>query len=223
MNTASQSLRRVVTDGLWNRNAALAQLLGLCPLLAVSGTLVNALALGLATTAVLVLSNLLVSLARRWLAAEIRIVFFVLVISAAVTAVDQALAARFYELHGILGLFIPLIVTNCAIIGRAETFASRNPPGRAMLDGLATGVGFALVLAALGALREMLGFGTLFADAELLFGPLAANWQMETGGGFLLAALPPGAFFGLALLDAARNAIDARAPRMAPVTRAVRV
>ena len=222
MKPAARSLRSIVTDGVWHRNVALAQLLGLCPLLAVSGTVVNALALGAATTIVLLLSNLLVSLARHVLVAEIRIVFYVLVIAAVVSAVDQIVAAQFFELHGILGLFIPLIVTNCAIIGRAEAFASRNGPLRALVDGLATGMGFTLALVALGTLREALGHGTLLADAELLFGPAAAGWEIDLGGGLLLVALPPGAFLGLALLVAARNALSARTARTQPVVRAVR-
>ncbi|MEX0900403.1 MAG: electron transport complex subunit E [Gammaproteobacteria bacterium] len=207
------------TEGLWRNNPALVQLLGLCPLLAVTGTAVNGLGLGLATLFVLVGSNLVVSLIRGALRPEVRIPIFVLVIAALVTTVELTMNAFFHELYTTLGIFIPLIVTNCAIIARAETFASRNGPLRSVLDGLWMGSGFALVLVTLGAVREIVGHGTLFAGAEHLFGPAAADLELHWTAyrGFLLAALPPGAFFGLGLLIAAKNAIDARRPARAPV------
>ena len=200
----------VLKTGLWNNNAGLVQLLGLCPLLAVSTSLVNGLGLGIATTLVLVASNLTVSVIRDFVRPEIRIPVFVLVIASFVTAVELAMNAWFHDLFRVLGIFIPLIVTNCAIIGRAEAFASREPPGLAALDGLAMGVGFTAVLVTLGAARELVGQGTLFAGAHMMFGEGARALELKfMDGGFLLAVLPPGAFLGLALLVAAKNLVDA--------------
>jgi electron transport complex protein RnfE len=218
----SVSPAEVVRTGLWTNNAGLVQLLGLCPLLAVSTSLVNGLGLGLATTLVLVLSNLTVSMIREFVRPEIRIPVFVLVIASFVTAVELAMNAWFHELFRVLGIFIPLIVTNCAIIGRAEAFASRQPPPLAALDGLAMGIGFTGVLVTLGAARELIGQGTLFAGAHMMFGEGARAIEMEViDGGFLLALLPPGAFLGLGLMVAAKNLVDARLerrPRPAPAT-----
>jgi electron transport complex protein RnfE len=186
------------------------QLLGLCPLLAVTGTAVNGLGLGLATLVVLLLSNVIVSAARGWIAPEIRIPVFVLVIATLVTCVDRITQAWFAELAATLGIFIPLIVTNCMILGRAEAFASRRPAREAALDGLAQGAGFAAVLIVLGAGRELVGHGTLMADAHLLLGDWARVLEIRLApgqGGLLLAILPPGAFIGLGLMLAARNRI----------------
>ncbi len=209
----TNNYKRVIFDGLWKNNAGLVQLLGLCPLLAVTGTVVNGIGLGLATLVTLLVSNGIVSLARNYLKPEIRIPIYVLIIAAAVTCIELIMKAWFYDLYLILGIFVPLIVTNCAIIGRAEAFASRNKLIPSLIDALAMGLGFLLVLAALGALREILGFGTLFSNAELLFGSIAEQWEISLGTdykGMLLAILPPGAFFGLALLIALKNVIDAR-------------
>lgn len=204
--------KTIAVDGLWRNNPGLVQLLGLCPLLAVTGTAVNGLGLGLATLFVLAMSNLIVSLLRGALRTEVRIPVFVLVIAALVTTVELTMNAYFHELHRTLGIFIPLIVTNCAIIGRAESFASRNPPLVSLWDGIMMGAGFGAVLVVLGAMREVVGLGTLFAGAELMFGPAAAGLYLELPGyrGFLLAVLPPGAFIGLGLLIALKNAIDRR-------------
>lgn len=200
----------VVKAGLWTNNAGLVQLLGLCPLLAVSTSFVNGLGLGIATTLVLLASNVTVSVIRDFVRPEIRIPVFVLVIASFVTAVELAMNAWFHELFRVLGIFIPLIVTNCAIIGRAEAFASRQPPALAALDGLAMGLGFTGVLVTLGAARELIGQGTLFAGAHMMFGPDAAALELRLlDGGFLLALLPPGAFIGLGLLVAAKNLLDA--------------
>ncbi|MEC9405960.1 MAG: electron transport complex subunit E [Pseudomonadota bacterium] len=210
--------RDIIRNGLWTNNPGLVQLLGLCPLLAVSNSVINALGLGLATLLVLTASNVAVSAIRNIVRDEIRIPVFVLVIAAFVTTVELAMNAWLHELYTVLGIFIPLIVTNCAIIGRAEAFASRNPVGHAALDGLMMGLGFALALVALGALRELLGQGTLLADAELLFGAVAQDWTLTIipdFRGFLLAVLPPGAFIGLALLIAAKNAFERRQTRSA--------
>lgn len=201
----------ITRNGLWTNNPGLVQLLGLCPLLAVSNSVVNALGLGLATLLVLVLSNTVVAAIRNIVRDEIRIPVFVLVIAAFVTTVELAMNAWLHELYTILGIFIPLIVTNCAIIGRAEAFAARNPIGLAALDGFMMGLGFTLALVALGAMREVLGAGTLLADAHLLFGEGARGWTLTLVGdfrGFLLAVLPPGAFIGLGLLVAGKNGVD---------------
>jgi Na+-translocating ferredoxin:NAD+ oxidoreductase subunit E len=204
----------VISIGLWNNNAGLVQLLGLCPLLAVSTSLVNGLGLGMATTLVLVASNLTVSMIRDFIRPEIRIPVFVLVIASFVTAVELAMNAWFHELFRVLGIFIPLIVTNCAIIGRAEAFASRQPAPLAALDGLAMGVGFTGVLVTLGAARELLGQGTLLSGAHMMLGEFGHGLELRLAdGGFLLALLPPGAFIGLGLMVAAKNFIDARPQR----------
>jgi electron transport complex protein RnfE len=208
-------LKPILADGTWRQNTGLVVLLGLCPLLAVTSTLINGLALGLATTLTLMLSNLSVSLLRGLLKPEIRIPAFVLIIASVVTVIELLMHAFFYDLYRVLGIFIPLIVTNCAIIGRAEAFASRNAPLPSLADGLATGLGFCLTLVLLGALRELSGRGTLFAGAHMLFGDWGHALTLTiipNHPGFLLAMLPPGAFFGLALLIAARNAWQARTP-----------
>jgi electron transport complex protein RnfE len=205
--------KRITLDGLWHNNQALVALLGLCPLMAVTNTLVNGLGLGLATTAVLLMSNLSVSGIRHWVRAEVRLPVFVMIIASFVTAVELLMNAYFHELYKILGIFIPLIVTNCAIIGRAEAFASRNPMSASAVDALAIGVGFTLVLSVLGGLRELIGQGTLFAGASLLFGDVASAWELSLGEdypGVLLAILPPGAFIGLGFLIALKNIIDKR-------------
>ena len=205
--------RQIFVAGIWQQNTGLVVLLGLCPLLAVSGTVVNAIGLGLATTLTLVFSNLAVSLARRALRPEIRIPAYVLIIASIVTVIQLLMQAWFHDLYRVLGIFIPLIVTNCAIIGRAEAFASKNPPLPSVIDGLATGLGFCLALVALGALREIVGRGTLMSQAGLMFGELGESLQLTLipdHPGFLLAMLPPGAFIGLGLLIAGRNWLDAR-------------
>jgi len=203
----------ITRNGLWGNNVALVQLLGLCPLLAVTSTVINGIGLGIATLITLVLSNITVSLIRGLVRKEVRLPVFVLIIASIVTMIELGMKALFYDLYLVLGIFIPLIVTNCAIIGRAEGFASRNPVGPAALDGLMMGLGFLVVLALLGALREVIGFGTLFAHAELMFGEGAQALTIEFNPdypGFLLAVLPPGAFFGLALLIVTKNRFDMR-------------
>ncbi|TCN80854.1 electron transport complex subunit E [Shewanella fodinae] len=203
--------REIAWQGLWKNNPGLVQLLGLCPLLAVTATLTNAIGLGVATMAVLIGSNILVSLVRDYVPKEIRIPVFVMIIAALVTAVQLLVNAYAYGLYLSLGIFLPLIVTNCIIIGRAEAFASRNNPLKAAFDGLMMGMGFTLVLMVLGAVREILGQGTLFDGADQLLGSWASVlrievWQVNTP--FLLAMLPPGAFFGVGLLIALKNVID---------------
>jgi electron transport complex protein RnfE len=210
---ADINYRKITLDGLWHNNQALVALLGLCPLLAVTNTLINGLGLGLATTAVLLLSNLSVSGIRHWVRSEVRLPVFVLIIASFVTAVELVMNAYFHDLHKVLGIFIPLIVTNCAIIGRAEAFASRNPLGASAVDALAIGTGFTLALVILGGARELIGQGTLLDGADLMFGPAAADWKLSLGDdyqGLLLAILPPGAFLGLGFLIALKNVIDNR-------------
>ena len=213
--------RRITLDGLWSNNQALVALLGLCPLLAVTNTLINGLGLGLATTMVLLLSNLSVSAIRNWVRAEVRLPVFVLIIASFVTAVELVMNAYFHGLYKVLGIFIPLIVTNCAIIGRAEAFASRNPLPAAAVDALAIGIGFTAALCVLGGMRELIGQGTLFDGAHLMFGEFANDWKISLGDnyqGLLLAILPPGAFLGLGLLIALKNLIDKAVPRKAPAS-----
>jgi electron transport complex protein RnfE len=205
--------RQILNQGLWHNNTALVQLLGLCPLLAVSGSVVNGLGLGIATTLVMAGSNVTVSLIRHLVRPELRIPTFVLVIASFVTGVELLMKAFLHDLYLVLGIFIPLIVTNCVIIARAESFASKNHVGRALLDGLAMGLGFTAVLVLLGALREVLGHGTLLAQADLMFGP-GSQWLtitlLDNYRGYLLAILPPGAFLGLGLLIALKNIVDKR-------------
>lgn len=200
-------------DGLWDRNPALVQLLGLCPLLAVTGSVVNALGLGLATMLVLTGSNVVVSLIRNRVTDVIRLPAFVMIIAAFTTCTEMVMQAYTYELYEALGIFIPLIVTNCTILGRAEAFASKNSVGPAALDGFMMALGFGIVLFVLGAIREILGYGTLFADMDLLFGPIAANWEIDLlhiESGLIIAILPPGAFIVCGFLIALKNAIDDR-------------
>ncbi len=213
--------RDLSLQGLWKNNPALVQLLGLCPLLAVTATFINGLGLGIATLLVLVGSNVTVSLVRNIVRNEIRIPVFVMIIASFVTIVQLLMNAYTYDLYLALGIFIPLIVTNCAIIGRAEAFASKNAPLAAAYDGVMMGLGFTAVLVVLGGMREILGAGTLFAGADRLFGDIATNWVItlfETDAPFLLAILPPGAFLGMGLLIAIKNIIDAKLAKKAEVT-----
>jgi electron transport complex protein RnfE len=203
---------RIAIQGLWKNNPALVQLLGLCPLLAVTSTVVNALGLGLATLCVLVGSNVVVSCIKSWVKPAIRLPIFVMIIASLVTVVELLMQAFAYELYEILGIFIPLIVTNCAILGRADAFASKNSMLLACFDGVMMGCGFLLVLLVLGALREVIGQGTLFADMHLLFGEGARHWRwvlFESYPPLLFAILPPGAFLAMGLLVAIKNFIDA--------------
>ena len=210
---ATKSYSEITSEGLWSNNPALVQLLGLCPLLAVTGSVVNALGLGLATTLVLIGSNLSVSMIRNHVPDTVRLPAFVMIIASFVTCVELLSQALTYELYLSLGIFIPLIVTNCAILGRAEAFARKNPIVPAVTDGLMMGAGFTAVLLLLGVMREVIGHGTLFADMDLLLGPIAADWKItliEDYRGFLFAILPPGAFIGMGLMIAGKNIIDRR-------------
>ncbi|MCW8194344.1 electron transport complex subunit E [Proteobacteria bacterium 005FR1] len=210
--------KEISLNGLWKNNPALTQLLGLCPLLAVTGSVVNALGLGIATIAVLVGSNLSVSLIRHRVSDAVRLPAFVMIIASFTTCAELLMQAYTFELYQILGIFIPLIVTNCAILGRADAFASRNPVLPSLVDGLMMGVGFTAVLLAVGAMRELLGAGTLFANMHLLFGEIARGWELTIipdYSGFLVAVLPPGAFLAAGFLIALKNFIDAELKRRA--------
>lgn len=206
--------REITEKGLWSNNPALVQLLGLCPLLAVSSTVVNALGLGLATMLVLLTTNSVVSLIRHYVSDAVRLPAFVMIIASAVTCTELLMKAFTFELYQILGLFIPLIVTNCAVLGRADAFASKNKLAPALVDGFMMGLGFLLVLVCIGALRELLGTGHLFADMHLIFGESARNWQINLFGAdypnVIFALLPPGAFIVAGFLIAFKNVIDAR-------------
>lgn len=224
----STDYREISHNGLWKNNPALVQLLGLCPLLAVSGSVVNALGLGLATTLVLVGSNISVSLIRKNVSDAVRLPAFVMIIASFTTCTELVMKAFTYELYQVLGIFIPLIVTNCAILGRADAFASKNNVAASAFDGLMMGLGFALVLVAVGAIREILGSGTLFAGMDLLLGPIAENWTItlfSNYSGFLVAILPPGAFIVTGFLIAIKNLIDSelekreKAKRIEPVVK----
>lgn len=207
---------QIAGNGLWKNNPALVQLLGLCPLLAVTASIVNALGLAVATLFVLVISNLCVSLIRNVVTDSIRLPAFVLIIAAAVTGTELLMQAYAYELYQILGIFLPLITTNCVILGRADAFAAKNRVLPAVADGVMMGLGFGLVLVVLGAIRELLGTGALFANMDLLLGPAAQSWTLviaQDYPGLLLAILPPGAFIITGLLIAGKNVIDARVER----------
>ncbi|WP_036768050.1 electron transport complex subunit E [Photorhabdus australis] len=203
--------KNLFIQGLWKNNSALVQLLGLCPLLAVSSTATNALGLGLATTLVLTCTNISVSCLRRWVPNEIRIPIYVMIIASVVSTVQMLINAYAFGLYESLGIFIPLIVTNCIVIGRAEAYAAKNPVIPSAIDGLAMGLGATFALFVLGAMREILGNGTLFDGADLLLGNWAKVLRIEIvhmDSPFLLAILPPGAFIGLGLMLAAKYLID---------------
>ncbi len=202
---------KIARNGLWNNNQALVALLGLCPLLAVTNNIVNAIGLGIATTFVLIASNVTISLFRNQISKEVRIPVFVLLIASFVTIVELLMQSYFYDLYLILGIFVPLIVTNCAILGRAEAYASKNTWGKSLIDGLMMGIGFSLVLIVLGAMRELIGSGTLFDQSAILLGSLGESLSVTVFNdyqGTLLAILPPGAFIGLGLIVALKNYID---------------
>lgn len=211
-NTPPPKYREISKNGLWKNNPALVQLLGLCPLLAVSGTVVNALGLGLATLLVLVGSNIAVSVIRNLVSDAVKLPAFVMIIAAFTTCTELLMKAYTFELYQILGIFIPLIVTNCAILGRADAFASKQAIVPAAVDGFMMGLGFLIVLVIIGAIRELLGEGTLLASMNLLFGESASSWQLNVMGEdythFLVVILPPGAFLVAGCLIALKNVLD---------------
>ena len=205
--------KEIVENGLWKQNPGVVQLLGLCPTLAMTTTMVNGFSLGLATAFVMAASNASVSPVRKWIPKEIRNPVFILIIAAIVTVIDLSMNAFLHPLHNVLGIFIPLIVTNCIVLARVEAFAAKNPTLPSALDGLMMGLGLAGVLALLGGVRELVGKGTLFSGIDLLLEPDAKSLVIHVipdYHGFLLAILPPGAFIGLACLIAARNWAELR-------------
>lgn len=201
----------ITLNGLWKNNPALVQLLGLCPLLGVTNSIVNSIGLGLATIFVLVASNTCVSLIKNITPDAIRLPTFVMIIAAAVTCTELLMQAYTYELYEILGIFLPLITTNCVILGRADGFACKNTVAASAYDGLVMGLGFAVVLYLLGGARELIGTGSMFANMDLLFGSTASDWKITVLPNypqFLLAILPPGAFILTGLLIASKNIVD---------------
>ncbi|MBU0622551.1 MAG: electron transport complex subunit E [Gammaproteobacteria bacterium] len=209
----NEKYARITKDGLWNNNVVFAQMLALCPLLAVTSSATNGLGMGLASTAVLLLSNIIVSSVRHLISPEVRIPVYIVLIATLVTLVDMSLNAWAHELYKVLGLFIALIVVNCAILGRAEAFASKNSVLDAALDGLMMGLGFTFALVVIGGVREIFGSGTLFANAHLLLGPAFAFLELTIVPqykGFLLMILPPGGFLVTGLLLAWKRVLDAR-------------
>lgn len=205
--------REIIDNGLWKQNPGVVQLLGLCPTLAVTSTVINGFSLGLATALVMAASNGAVAPVRRWVPDEIRIPVFILIIAALVTVIDLSMNAYMHPLHKVLGIFIPLIVTNCIVLARVEAFAAKNPTTPSIMDGLFMGLGLTLVLSLLGGMREVVGKGTLFSGLDLAFGPAAKQFVVTVVPdyhGFLLAVLPPGAFIGLGLLIAGRNWMESR-------------
>ncbi|KAB2925864.1 MAG: electron transport complex subunit E [Dechloromonas sp.] len=212
---------KIFKDGLWEQNVVFAQMLALCPTMAVTTSGTNGLGMGLATTAVLVVSNMLVSLIRQTVSSQVRIPVFVVLIATLVTIVDMVINAWLHELYKVLGLFIALIVVNCAILGRAEAFAVKNGIVASALDGVAMGLGFTGALTVIGLIREFLGAGTLFAQASQLLGPSFAFLEVKVSGygGALLMILPPGAFAVLGFLLAGKRIIDQKlAERSVPAT-----
>ncbi len=204
--------KEIAWNGLWKQNSILAQMLGLCPLLAVSTTIVNAVSLGLATVLVMLLANFAISALRAFIPYEIRIPVFVLIIAALVTVVDLSFNAFLHDLYLVLGIFIPLIVTNCIVLARVEAFAAKNGLRASSLDGLMMGAGFVWVIGLLGGVRELIGQGTLFSGIEMIFPSLSGIQILPADyPGFLIAILPPGAFFILGLLIAGRNWLESRA------------
>ncbi len=209
----SNLYKEITLNGLWKQNPGVVQLLGLCPTLAVTTTAVNGLSLGIATALVMAASNGSVSPVRKFIPSEIRVPVFILVIAVLVTVIDLSINAFAHPLHKVLGIFIPLIVVNCIVLARVESFAVKNSPAPSILDGFMMGLGLALVLGLLGAMREILGKGTLFSGIDLAFGPAAKQFVLTIipdYHGFLLAVLPPGAFLGLGTLIAVRNLIEIR-------------
>ncbi|MCL2344415.1 MAG: electron transport complex subunit E [Desulfobulbus sp.] len=210
MITATE-FRAIANNGIWKQNSSLVQVLGMCPLLAVTTNAVNGIMLSLATILVMALSNLAVALLRNLIPHEIRIPVFILIVASLVTIIDLLFAAFLHELYLVLGIFIPLIVTNCIVLARVEAFAAKNPPLQSMFDGMFMGVGMLWTLALLGGLRELIGAGTLFSGIEMVIAGLQPLRLLpESYPGFLLAVLPPGAFILLGCLIAGKNWMDAR-------------
>ena len=213
-----QEMKDILHNGLWKQNPGIVQLLGMCPLLAVSSSVVNGASLGLATAVVMALSGAAIAPIREFVPNEARIPVFILIIAVLVTVVQYIMNAYMYSLYVVLGIFIPLIVTNCIVLARVEAFASKNPPLQSALDGFAMGLGLTAVLTVLGGIREIFGRGTLLNGIDMVFGEAAKSWVITVVPnyhGFLLAILPPGAFITLGILIAAKNWLNQRAEQKA--------
>ncbi len=207
-----EELSQIAANGVWKQNTSIVQILGLCPLLAVTTNLVNGVMLSLATIVVMAISGFAVASLRNFIPHEIRIPVFILVVAALVTVIDLLFNANLHELYVVLGIFIPLIVTNCIVLARVEAFANKNPPLQSMFDGVFMGLGMLWTLALLGGLRELIGGGTLFSGIDMVFPGLQPLQLLPADyPGFLLAVLPPGAFILLGCLIAWKNWIEARA------------
>lgn len=203
--------RTIIRDGLWDNNSVFCMILGMCPTMAMTTTATNGLGMGLATAVVMAASSLLVALFRNHITQEVRIPVYILIVAAMVTLVDLTMNAWMHELYKVLGLFIPLIVSNCLPLARLEAFAAREPVLPSFLDGLFMGIGFTLSLTLIGAVREVIGAGTLFADASLLLGPAFKFMEMRVlpmDSGMLMWVLPPGGFLATGLLLAGKRLID---------------
>lgn len=210
----SVNYKTIVKDGLWENNGVFAMVLGLCPAMAMTGTATNALGMGLATAAVMAASSMLIGFFRNQITQEVRIPVFILVVASMTTLVDLFMNAWMHELYKVLGLFIPLIVSNCLPLARLEAFAAKNPTLPSLTDGLFMGIGFTIALTMIGAVREIVGSGTLFADASLLFGPAFKSMEMHVlpdGMGIMMMILPPGGFLTVGLLIVGKRMLDVRA------------
>ena len=212
--SGNNSYSRIIKDGLWDNNGVLAMLLGMCPSMAMTTSATNGLGMGLATAVVMAASNLLVAMFRNHITQEVRIPVYILIVAAMVTVVDLAMNAWMHELYKVLGLFIPLIVSNCLPLARLEAFAAKEPVIPSLLDGIFMGLGFTIALTAIGAVREIIGSGTLFADASLLLGPAFKFMEMRLlpeSAGVLVMILPPGGFLVTGLLVVVKRMLDVRA------------
>src|SRR5450756_1613167 len=217
----TQECKDILYNGVWKQNTGLVQLLGMCPILAVSSSVVNGVSLGLATATVMALSGAAIAPIRDFVPNEARIPVFILIIAVLVTVIQFTMNAYMYSLFVVLGIFIPLIVTNCIVLARIEAFAAKNPTLQSALDGFAMGLGLTAVLAVLGGIREILGHGTLLSGIDLVFGDAAKSMVITVVPnyhGFLLAILPPGAFITLGMLIAGKNWLNLRAENKAPAT-----
>ena len=208
--------KTIANNGIWKQNTSIAQILGLCPLLAVTTNAVNGIMLSLATILVMAISNFAVASLRNWIPHEIRIPVFILIVAALVTVVDLLFNANLHELYLVLGIFIPLIVTNCIVLARVEAFAAKNAPLQSTFDGIFMGIGMLWTLALLGAMRELIGSGTVLGGIDMVFPGLQPIQLLpESYPGFLIALLPPGAFILLGCMIAWKNWMDARAANRA--------
>ncbi|MGE5476873.1 MAG: electron transport complex subunit E [Bacteroidales bacterium] len=206
--------RTIIKDGLWDNNGVLCMLLGMCPTMAMTTSATNGFGMGLATAAVMAASNLLVAIFRGYITYEVRVPVYILIVAAMVTLVDLTMNAWMHELYKVLGLFIPLIVSNCLPLARLEAFAAKEKVLPSLMDGIFMGLGFTLSLTMIGAVREIIGSGTLFADASLLLGPAFKFMEMRilpADMGVLMMVLPPGGFLATGFMVVGKRLLDLRA------------